>query len=60
MLDPNTNEYAYIGRDVFLNNRNVNGFIAETNNLSLSPQIAAAERALRNLKRVQVQAIVHF
>ncbi len=60
VLDPNTNEYATIGRDVFLNNRNVNGFIAETNNLSLSPQIAAAERALRNVKRVQVQAIVHF
>ena len=60
VLDRNTNEYAMIGRDVFLNDRNVNGFIAETNNLSLTPQIAAAERALRNEKRVQIQAIVHF
>jgi hypothetical protein len=60
VLDPNTNEYAYIGRDAFLNDRNVNGFIAETNNLSLAPQIAEAEKQLRNEKRFQIQAIVHF
>ena len=60
VLDPNTNEYAPIGRDVFLNDRNVNGFIAETNNLSLTPQIAAAEKLLQNEKRIEIQAIVHF
>lgn len=60
VLDPNTNEYGYIGRDVYLNQRNANGFIAETDYLSLAPQIAAAEKALMNEKRFQLQAIVHF
>ncbi len=60
VLDPNTNEYGYIGRDVYLNRRNANGYIAETDYLSLAPQIAAAEKALMNEKRFQLQAIVHF
>lgn len=60
VLDPNTNEYAYIGRDVYLRDRNANGFIAETDYLSLAPQIRAAEKALQGEKRIQVQAIVHF
>ena len=41
VLDPVTNEYADIGREVFLFDRNANGFIAETNDLSLAPQIAS-------------------
>ncbi len=60
VLDPNTNEYGYIGRDVYLNRHNANGFIAETDYLSLAPQIAAAEKSLMNEKRFQLQAIVHF
>ena len=60
VLDPNTNEYGSIGRDVYLNKRNANGYIAETDYLSLAPQIAAAEKALMNEKRFQLQAIVHF
>jgi hypothetical protein len=60
VLDPVTNEFAYIGRDVFLFERNANGFIAETDYLSLAPQIAAAERALQDERRFQVQAIVRF
>ena len=60
VLDPNTNEYASIGRDVYLNSRNVNGYVAENNYLSLAPQIAAAEHALKAEKRIQLRAIVHF
>jgi hypothetical protein len=60
VLDANLNEYAPIGREVFLMDRNANGFIAETDYLSLTPQIAAAEQALQDLKRFQVRAVVRF
>ncbi len=60
VLDPNTNEYGPIGRDVFLNDRNANGYYAETNYLSLAPQIRGAEQALQDLRRFQLQAIVRF
>ncbi len=60
ILDPVTNEYAYIGRDVYLNDRNANGFIAETNYLSLGPQIHAAELSMQDVKRIEVQAVVKF
>jgi hypothetical protein len=60
VLDPNTNEYAYIGRDVFLNNRYVSGFYAETNYLSGAPVIRAAEQALQDERRVQLEAIIRF
>jgi hypothetical protein len=60
VLDPNTNEYAYIGRDVFLNQRGANGYIAEIDYLSLAPQIAAAEQALQDEDRFQIQAVVRF
>ncbi|MCE9626973.1 MAG: glycogen-binding domain-containing protein [Candidatus Eisenbacteria bacterium] len=59
-LDPITNEYAGNGRERYLNARNANGFVAETDYLSLAPQISAAERALMNERRIQLQAIVHF
>jgi hypothetical protein len=60
VLDPNTNEFAPIGREVYLYDRNANGYIAETNYLSLAPQIAAAEKALQDERRLQVQAVVKF
>ena len=60
VLDPVTNEYGLIGRDVFLFERNANGFVAETNYLSLAPQIAGAEQTLQDLRRYQVRAIVRF
>jgi hypothetical protein len=59
-FDPNLNEYARIGRDLFLMDRNASGFIAETDYLSLAPQIAAAEQRLQDLRRFQVRAVVHF
>ena len=60
ILDANPNEYAYIGRDTFLNELNANGYIAEHNWLSLAPQISAAEKRLKAEKRFQLQAVVHF
>jgi hypothetical protein len=60
VLDPVTNEYADIGRDVYLEGLNANGFIAETNYTSLAPQIVAAEKSMVTLRRIQVQAVVHF
>ena len=60
VLDPVTNEYADIGRDQFLFDRNANGFIAETNYLSLAPQIAQGEQTLQDERRFQVQAIIRF
>lgn len=60
VLDPNTNEYAYIGRDVYLNDRNMSAYFAETNYLSLAPMIRSAEQALQDERRVQLEAIVRF
>jgi hypothetical protein len=60
ILDPVTNRYAPIGRETYLARRNANGFVAETDYLSLAPQISAAERALMLERRIQVEAVVHF
>lgn len=60
ILDPNTNEFASIGRDVYLNRKNLSGYYAETNFLSLAPVIRAAEQALQDERRLQVEAIVRF
>lgn len=60
VLDPVTNEFAPIGRDVYLNNQNASGYIAETSYSSLAPQISAAEKRLQDEKRIQLQAVVHF
>ena len=60
VIDPNTNEYAYVGREMFLENLNANGWIAESNWFSLAPQLSAAEKRLQNTKRIQLKAIVHF
>ncbi len=60
VLDPVTNEFAPIGREQYLYDRHANGYIAETDWLSLAPQISAAERALQNERRLQLEAVVHF
>jgi hypothetical protein len=60
VLDPVTNEFAPIGREEFLGERNANGYVAQRNWLSLAPQIAAAEKALQLERRVQFEAVVHF
>jgi hypothetical protein len=60
VLDPVTNEYAYIGRDRYLFLRNANGYTAQKDYLSLAPQIAAAEQAMQDERRLQLQAVVRF
>lgn len=60
VLDPVTNEFANIGREQYLYDRNANGWFAETNWLSLAPQISAAEKALQNERRLHLEAVVHF
>lgn len=60
VLDRDLNDFARIGRERFLNERNATGFIAENDWLSLAPQISAAEKRLQNEKRIQLEAIVRF
>lgn len=60
VLDRDLNEYARIGRERYLNERNANGFTAENDWLSLAPQLSAAEKRLQNEKRIQIEAIVRF
>ncbi|MBK7367333.1 MAG: glycogen-binding domain-containing protein [Candidatus Eisenbacteria bacterium] len=60
VLDRNTNEYGYIGREMFLEDLHANGWVAETNWFSLAPQLSAAEKRLQNTKRIQLKAIVRF
>lgn len=60
VLDPVTNQFAPIGREQYLYDRNANGWFAETDWLSLAPQISAAEKALQNERRLHLEAVVHF
>jgi hypothetical protein len=60
VIDPNTNEYDYVGRDVFLNERGASGYYAETNYLSGGPVLRSAEQALQDQRRVQLEAIIRF
>jgi hypothetical protein len=60
VMDEVLNDYADIGRDVFLFARDANGATARDNYYGLGPKIAAAERALESERVVQLKAIVHF
>ena len=60
VIDPTTNDFAPIGRETYLSDRYVNGYVAERNWLSLAPQIAAAEKAMQLERRIQFEAVVHF
>lgn len=60
VIDPITNEYAYIGRDQFLFAQGANAGTAETNFFGLGRSIIAAEHALRAERRIQVKANVVF
>jgi hypothetical protein len=59
-VDENTNEYAEIGRDRFLFDRGATQELALGNYFGLGPTLEAAERALRDDRRLQVEAIVRF
>jgi hypothetical protein len=60
VIDEVLNEYADIGRDVFLFARGASGATAHDNYYGLGPKIAAAEKALENERVIQLKAIVHF
>jgi hypothetical protein len=60
VIDEVLNEYADIGRDVFLFARGATGATAKDNYYGLGPKIADAERALENERVVQIKAVVHF
>lgn len=60
VLDPPVNEYAPIGRDLFLFAQGANGVVAQDNYRGLARAIPAAELALESERRVQLQAIVRF
>ncbi len=60
VLDPPVNEYAPIGRDLFLFGQGANGSVAQDNYRGLAKAIPAAELALESERRVQLQAIVRF
>jgi hypothetical protein len=60
VMDDVLNDYADIGRDVFLFARGATGAAARDNYYGLGPKIAAAERALESARVVQLKAIVHF
>jgi hypothetical protein len=60
VMDEVLNDYADIGRDVFLFARGASGATARDNYYGLGPKIAAAERALESERVVQLKAIVHF
>ncbi len=60
VIDDVLNDYADIGRDVFLFARGASGATAHDNYYGLGPKIAAAEKALESERVVQLKAIVHF
>jgi hypothetical protein len=60
VIDPATNDWAYIGRDLFLFERGANGSVAESNYYGLGQNIAAAEKALRDERRFQIKGTVNF
>jgi hypothetical protein len=60
VLDRATNAYAYRGRDDALAAGGVGSAGARTAFLDQGPLIAAAERAMRDQRRIAVEAIVRF
>jgi hypothetical protein len=60
VLDPPVNEYAYIGRDLFLFERGASGVVARTDFLGLAEAIPGAETALEKERVIQIEAIMRF
>jgi hypothetical protein len=60
VIDAPVNEYAYIGRDVFLFGLGASGATARTDYVSLAETIPEAESALADERVLQVEAIVRF
>lgn len=60
VLDPDNNEYGYIGREQYLFARGANGVTARENYVSLAEVIPEAESALADERVIQIEAIVRF
>lgn len=59
-IDDPVNEYGYIGRDLYLFERDANGGTARTNYVSLAELIPEAESALADERVIQIEAVVRF
>jgi hypothetical protein len=59
-IDSPVNEYAYVGRDLFLFDRGANAETARTSYLSLADVIPEAESALADERVLQVEAVMRF
>jgi len=60
VIDPVTNEYDHIGRDRFLFDRGADAVTAQTRFVDLGRMIRAAESALEDENRFQLEAIVKY
>lgn len=60
VVDRETNQYSYQGRDDFLFEGGANGDVARRNYMSLAKYIPEAEKALENERRIQIEGIVRF
>jgi hypothetical protein len=60
VIDDPVNEYAYIGRDAFLFSQGATGAQAQSGFGRLALLIPAAEEALEDEQRLQLEAIVRF
>ncbi|NNF07949.1 MAG: hypothetical protein HKN21_14390, partial [Candidatus Eisenbacteria bacterium] len=60
VIDGITNEYDRIGRDQFLFSRNANASTAESDFLDMGKTILAAEKALEDETRFQLEAIIRY
>lgn len=60
VIDTATNEFNYIGRDLFLFGQGANGVTAQENYFSLADVIPRAEKALERERRIQLKAMVTY
>lgn len=60
VIDETTNEYDAIGRDAFLFGLGANGDAARRSFFTLGSAIPAAEQALEDERRIQIEGIVRF
>lgn len=60
VVDESTNEFDSIGRDMFLFDRGANGDAARRSFLGLASSLPAAEQALQDERRIQIEGIVRF
>ncbi len=60
VIDPLSNQYAHIGRDLFLFQQGATGDAAKTRFLDMTDTVRRAEQQLEDEKRIQLEAIITF